>query len=353
MRRRITLALVLGLVGCHASGRNQGSKDMAAPTGREDMRGSGGTGGTGGNGGNGGNGGSGGNFDLAGVPSTRGFPVLAPWVSFYGDAAQMGDLNMVASTFRIINIDLDPDQGNFTTQQVAQLKSGGKNRVISYLNIGSCETFRSYWSTAPNGLVSCSANTAAKIGPYNGYPDETWMNPANTDYQNLMLWAASRLVAQGADGFFLDNLEIVEHGTGTSDGPCDATCAQGGLDFVGRLRAQNPGMLIVMQNGTSTVTMNGMTTSGIPYPSLLDGISHEEVNFPSADPTARGQLDAWRKLGLFPGGHPFFIGTEDYVGDCSDMTDAKSAYWISADAGFSPYASDQSSGQKVVCYWSF
>src|SRR5260370_35880977 len=103
------------------------------------------------------------------------------------------------------------------------------------------------------------------------------MNLGNADYQKLIVeFVAPRLVAQGVDGFFLDNLEIVEHGTATSNGPCDATCAQGGLDLVGKLRAAFPDRLIVMQNATSDFTRLGQT-GGVAFPSLLDGISHEEV----------------------------------------------------------------------------
>src|SRR5256885_168998 len=86
-----------------------------------------------------------------------------------------------------------------------QLHAGGKNRVISYLDVGSCESFRSYWSTAPAPLKSCNANTAAKLGPYAGFPNEQWMNPANVDYQDLIVkHVAARLAATGVDGFFLD-----------------------------------------------------------------------------------------------------------------------------------------------------
>ena len=52
----------------------------------------------------------------------------------------MGDIDGVAATFRLINIDADPDAGNFTPAQIRQLKGGGRNTVITYLNIGSCET---------------------------------------------------------------------------------------------------------------------------------------------------------------------------------------------------------------------
>jgi cysteinyl-tRNA synthetase len=179
------------------------------------------------------------------------------------------------------------------------------------------------------------------------------MNPANADYQRLIVqYVAPRLAAQGVDGFFLDNLELVEHGTSTSDGPCDAACAQGGLDLVAQLRAAFPSMLLVMQNATSDATRLGQS-GGVPFPSLLDGVSHEEITFPSIDSTARSELAAWRALGLQPGGRAFFIGTEDYVGDCSNSSDAMTAYAYSRGAGFSPYATDASSGQKMVCYWNF
>lgn len=283
-------------------------------------------------------------------PVTRGFPERAPWVSFYGTATEMGDLAKVAATFRILNIDADD---NFTNAQIATLKNGGKNRVISYLNVGSCETYRSYWTTVPSGFVSCKANTKAQRGLYDGYPDETWMDLGDADYQKLIVeHVAARLAAHGVDGFFLDNMEMVEHGTSTTNGPCSATCKQGGLDLVRKLREKFPGLLIVMQNATSDVTRLG-TTGGLAFPSLLDGISHEEVYAPTFDSSAETELRAWRDMKLTPGGRAFFIATEDYVGSCAATAKAKAAYDKSRANTFSPYATDASGGQKVVCYWGF
>lgn len=282
----------------------------------------------------------------------RGFPAPAPWVSFYGTADQMGGLAQAAERFRVLNVDADPGVGNFTAAEIAALRAGGRNRVVSYLNVGACESWRDYWTSVPAGFVSCGANTAAQIGPYYGYPDETWMNPANAAYRQLIVgFVAPRLAAQGADGFFLDNLELVEHGTQTTNGPCDAACSQGGLDLVWELRQAFPDKLIVMQNAASDVTRLG-TTHGLAYPALLDGLSHEEV-FEPADPQAQAQLAAWRALALKPGGRPFWIATEDYVGGCANTAAALAAYAQSRAAGFSPYASDASGGQQVVCYWPF
>jgi cysteinyl-tRNA synthetase len=285
--------------------------------------------------------------------SKRGFPEIAPWVSFYGTAAEMGALGKVADTFRVINIDVDPDGANFTKPQIATLRAGGKNRVISYMNVGSCENYRSYWDTVPTGFVSCKANTKAQRGAYDGYPDETWMDVGDADYQKLIVeHVAPRLMGMGVDGFFLDNLEIVEHGTSTSNGPCNAACAQGGLDLVRMLREKFPDALIVMQNATSDVTRKGKT-GGLDFPSLLDGISHEEVYAPTFDSSSEAELTAWKGMGLAPGGRKFFIGTEDYVGNCTASAKAQSAYDKSRAKGFSPYATDESAGQKVVCYWPF
>jgi cysteinyl-tRNA synthetase len=258
----------------------------------------------------------------------------------------MGDLGRVAAEFRVINLDADPDTGNFTPAQLAVLKAGGRNRVISYLNLGSCETWRGYWNTAPAGLVPCSKNTAAHLGAYQGYHDEIWMNPGDPAYQALILeHVATRLAAQGVDGFFLDNLEILEHPN------CDPSCVQGGLDLVRKLRERFPGLLLVMQNATSDVTRLG-TTGGVPFVTLLDGISREEVYAPTYDPFAEAQLLAWKAMGLWPG-HRFWIATEDYVGSCANAVDAQAVFLRSRAHGFSPYVTDASAGQQVVCYWPF
>ena len=196
----------------------------------------------------------------------------------------------MASSFRIFDIDADPDIGNFSPAQIKQLQNGGQNKVLSYFNLGSCESFRSYWNKVPAGFVSCAANKPAQLGRYAGYANEVWMNVANTDYQHLIVnHVAPRLVAQGIDGFYFDNLEIVEHGTRTNNGPCDAACSQGGLNLIARLRDKYPGLLFVMQNATSDKTRLGKATGAsgtVDYPSLLDGIAHEEVFKPALDKTA-------------------------------------------------------------------
>jgi cysteinyl-tRNA synthetase len=261
----------------------------------------------------------------------------------------------MAATFRILDIDADPDMGNFSASQIGQLKNGGSNKVLSYLNLGSCENFRGYWSSVPAGFISCSANKAAQLGTYAGYSDEVWMNVGNADYQNLVInYIVPRLVAQGVDGFYFDNMEIVEHGTNTSNGPCNAQCSQGGLDLIAKLRDKYPSMLFVLQNAASNITRLGKATSAagtVAFPSLLDGIAHEEVYKPTYDSYVEAQLVSWSGMNLMPGGRKFWIGTLDYVNTCANTTDAQFAFQSNRSRGFSPSVSDASAGQQTVCCW--
>jgi cysteinyl-tRNA synthetase len=275
-----------------------------------------------------------------------------PWAAFYGAASAMGDFALAASTFHLLDVDADPGVGNFTPAQIAQLRSQGAV-VISYMNVGACERFRTYWSsTGPGGPLSCGANTSAQLGPYAGYPDEVWMDLSNPDYQLLLLnYVAPRLLAQGVDGFFLDNMELVEHGPTDANGPCSGACRQGGLDLVRQLREKFPKAFIVMQNATGAVTRTGVT-AGISFPTLLDGISHEQVYQPY-DARAEAELIAWQQLGLKPKGRALWIATEDYVGSCSNVAAAKPIFDRSRANRFDPYATDRSAGQQLVCYWNF
>jgi len=161
-----------------------------------------------------------------------------------------------------------------------------------------------------------------------------------------------RLLEMGVDGIFLDNMEILEHGTATANGPCDAACSQGGLDLVRKIREKYPRLFIVMQNATSDVTRLGIT-GGVPFPSLLDGTSHEEVYAPAFDATAEQQLLAWKSLPPTLRGRPFWIATEDYVGTCANVALAQTVFARSRAHGFLPYATDASAGQQTICWWNF
>jgi cysteinyl-tRNA synthetase len=280
----------------------------------------------------------------------RGFPATCPWVSFYGNARQMGNLPRVAKRFRVINLDADPHMQNFQKDQIATLKAKGKNRVLSYLNVGACERYRDYYTKAPKGYLSCQDNRRAHKGIYQDYPDEMWMDPANPDYQRLLIEVvAPRLVAMGVDGFYLDNLEILEHGPSNREAPCDKACRQGGLALIAKLRRAFPQHLLVMQNATSDLIRQGRLEDGAALAELLDGIAREETYTPTKDAGVETDLLAWQAMKLTPGGRPFFIGTLDFVGNCRARKKAKAIAKLARAKGFCPFVTDQSAGQKVIC----
>lgn len=287
------------------------------------------------------------------APERRSFPAAGPWLPYWGGVAPDAELDRLASTFRVIIMNADPDLASWSSEQIVRLKAGGKNRVLSYLNIGSCENWVSSWSVVPEGFVSCGANTAAQLGAYVGYPDEVWMNPANPDYQRLILeHISARLAAFPIDGFFLDNMEIVEHGTQTTNGPCDAECAQGGLDLVRQLRERYPDFLIVMNHATGDFARLG-TSAGIPFPSLIDGVNQEGTYLPVHQPVIEAELDAWQAMGMTRGGTPFWVATTDYAGSCDEVEAARGVFERSRARGFSPAVTNSPYNADVVCYWPF
>jgi cysteinyl-tRNA synthetase, unknown class len=276
-------------------------------------------------------------------------PASPQWVVYYGDGSGI-DIAKTASTFKLIVIDADPGTGTpaFSASQIAALKAKGA-KVLSYLNFGACETSRTYWNTVPSGYVSCGSNTAARISKYQGYP-EYWMNPANADYQNLIVnYVAARLAATGVDGFMLDNFELVGHGANASSAPCDATCTQGGLDLVKKLRDTYPNLSVVLN--AAPVSVIGGTSGGVSFPWLVDGVLAEEVFLPSTTTELVQQLKSWQSTEQNLGRTSFFAGSLDYVSSCSATSTAKNGWTAALQAGLSPSVS--TSALSSICWWSF
>lgn len=208
------------------------------------------------------------------------------WVSYYGSGrlAELGN-------FGLVDIDVEDGAGNYSTADVATLKAGGST-VVSYLNIGAAEDFRSYWSQA----------SAYKLNSYDGWPGEYWMDVSNPGWRDLIVnTVAPQLVAKGVDGFYLDNIDVVDEYPGRSD------IRAGVVELVRQLRAKYPDKIIIGQ--TWGLTPLGDTGSdGRKMYQYLDGISKEEVNstyqggyqkIPVAESDAMvRELVSWRDRGL-------------------------------------------------------
>jgi cysteinyl-tRNA synthetase len=274
-----------------------------------------------------------------------------PWLVFYGNAKQLGDLGAVAARHRLLALDADPDLANFKDDELAILRRSGQNVLLSYLNFGACEDFRSYARKVP-GHRGCRENGKARLGPYAGYPDETWMDPADEGWRRLLLeHVAPRLFARGVDGLLLDNVELLEHGPHDPNGPCDDRCRAGGLSLIRAFRERFPSKILVLQNATGDALRLG-TSDGVRIATLVDGITREEIFAPKPDPQAQAELEAWAALGLRNDrGVPLWIGTIDYVGSCTNISAAKAILERSRSRGWSPYVSDASHGLKILCDW--
>lgn len=116
---------------------------------------------------------------------------------------------LVSSNYDVLLIDLFFEETAFTSAEIEQLKtkaSGGKRLVISYLNIGSAETFRYYWQD--NWKLHHPSWIKKK---YEGYEDEFWVEFWNKEWQDVIFGNDNsylkKIMDAGFDGAYLDNVE--------------------------------------------------------------------------------------------------------------------------------------------------
>lgn len=183
------------------------------------------------------------------------FSHARPWVSYYG-----GGRIAALRHFGVLDIDAELGAGNYTAQEVASLKAGG-SIVLSYLNVGAAETFRSYWNRVRR----------FQIEPYEGYPGEFWMKVHRAAYRRVLLErVASQLVAAGVDGFYLDNLDIVQERFATK------ATRRGVIRFIAALRARYPDHVVVAQNGLDII--RAPSPDGTPLYELVDAVAKEDAS---------------------------------------------------------------------------
>ena len=91
------------------------------------------------------------------------------------------------------------DLQNFSKEQVSALHHAGVKKIYSYLDVGSLETYRPYF-TRFHKLARA---------PYENWEEEYWVDVSNTSWQDFLVKElASDLVQKGVDGFFLDNTDV-------------------------------------------------------------------------------------------------------------------------------------------------
>jgi cysteinyl-tRNA synthetase len=119
-------------------------------------------------------------------------------------------INAIAATnFDVVLIDLFFEETALTAAEVNQLKTkanGAQRLVISYINVGSAESYRYYWKDnwkvhRPGWLKK----------PYEGYDDEIWVKFWKKKWKEIIYGNddsyAKKIVDAGFDGMYLDNVE--------------------------------------------------------------------------------------------------------------------------------------------------
>ncbi len=243
------------------------------------------------------------------------------WVSYYG-SNKIEELKK----FELVVIDADKDIGNYTDEELRQLRDSG-SLVVSYLNIGSCETFRTYWYLCQK----------FKLKPYKGYSDEYWMDVTNIDYQNFIVnILAKNLVSQGINGLYLDNIDIYQE---SFNGRTIAEIKAGLANIIVALRRTYPDLLLIAQNGVyasydDILYFSSTITDSKPLYTFIDGESHEEV-FTNTSETQSivSMLQDLKSKGLF-------ILNLEYLEDLQDIDRIRDIYNRSIQNGFLPYISD-------------
>lgn len=97
------------------------------------------------------------------------------------------------------NVDLAVvDAQYLSAEEILEMQDRGQE-VYSYLNIGSLETFRSYYEEYEH----------LTLRPYSNWEEEEWVDVTNKDWQNFIKdTLVEELLEKGIDGFWVDNVDV-------------------------------------------------------------------------------------------------------------------------------------------------
>ena len=108
-------------------------------------------------------------------------------------------LNADASSLeQLKNYDLIVIDAQYFTKSDIELLHQNGTKVYTYLNIGSIENFREYYTTYEK----------LTIGRYEHWDEEKWVDVAAPDWQKFIEQLSQELFEKGVDGFFIDNCDV-------------------------------------------------------------------------------------------------------------------------------------------------
>lgn len=89
----------------------------------------------------------------------------------------------------------------FSERDVSELKTAG-HKVLSYINVGSVEEYRPYYSDFEQYTLDV----------YENWEDEKWVDVTVPEWQNFIVAdLSSELKDKGFDGLFVDNVDVYYH----------------------------------------------------------------------------------------------------------------------------------------------
>lgn len=158
--------------------------------------------------------------------------------------------------------------GDWTPNEIATIRAGKPGRrVVAYVSVGEAEDYRSYWKKEWDADKDGKPDAAAPKFLNTENPD--WKGNYRVRYwqpewQQIMLPAVDRVVAQGFDGIYLDIVdafEFYEYDPATKDWLDDCPNPDTGktyrrdmIAWVGtiakRARDKQPGFLVIPQNAS-------------------------------------------------------------------------------------------------------
>ena len=89
------------------------------------------------------------------------------------------------------------DAQNLDSYDISELKEDG-HIVYTYLNIGSVENYREYYSDYEEYTLDT----------YDNWEDEKWVDVSASAWQQFISSKADELLEMGVDGFFVDNCDV-------------------------------------------------------------------------------------------------------------------------------------------------
>lgn len=178
--------------------------------------------------------------------------------------------------------------GDWTSKDIATIRSGKPGRrVVAYVSIGEAEDYRPYWKQEWDANKDGKPDSAAPKFLNIENPD--WKGNYRVRYwlpewQEIMLPAVDRVVAQGFDGIYLDIVdafEFYEYDAATKEWLDDRSNPETGKTYrkdmiawvaaiAKRARDKQPGFLVIPQNASQLL-------QHAEYRALISAIGVEDL----------------------------------------------------------------------------